>query len=83
LTVSSGGAGAGFGLGVDVAMQNGPFMIEHSGEVSGFTAKNMVFPEDAVSARLAISLMLKTMQTRDGILLQSLRSHGLPHKPGR
>jgi hypothetical protein len=29
LTVSSGGADAGFGLGVDVAMQNGRFMIEH------------------------------------------------------
>jgi CubicO group peptidase (beta-lactamase class C family) len=43
------GAGTGYGLGVDVAMQNGRFMIEHSGEVSGFTAENIVFPEDSVA----------------------------------
>ncbi|MDP9203431.1 MAG: beta-lactamase family protein [Gemmatimonadota bacterium] len=40
------GAGTGYGLGVDVAMQSGRFMVEHSGEVSGFTAENIVFPED-------------------------------------
>jgi CubicO group peptidase (beta-lactamase class C family) len=43
------GAGTGYGLGVDVAMQNGRFTIEHSGEVSGFTAENIVFPEDSVA----------------------------------
>ncbi len=43
------GAGTGYGLGVDVAMQGGRFMIEHSGEVSGFTAENIVFPEDSVA----------------------------------
>jgi D-alanyl-D-alanine carboxypeptidase len=43
------GAGTGYGLGVDVAMQNGRFMIEHSGEVSGFTAENIVFPDDSVA----------------------------------
>jgi CubicO group peptidase (beta-lactamase class C family) len=41
------GAGTGYGLGVDVAMQAGHFMVEHSGEVSGFTAENIVFPEDS------------------------------------
>ena len=39
------GAGAGYGLGVDVGIQNGRFMVEHSGEVSGFTAENIVFPQ--------------------------------------
>jgi CubicO group peptidase (beta-lactamase class C family) len=43
------GAGTGYGLGVDVAMSNGHFLVEHGGEVSGFTAENMVFPEDSVA----------------------------------
>jgi CubicO group peptidase (beta-lactamase class C family) len=43
------GAGTGYGLGVDVAMSNGHFLVEHDGEVSGFTAENMVFPEDSVA----------------------------------
>ena len=30
-------------------MQGGRFTIEHSGEVSGFTAENMVFPEDSAA----------------------------------
>jgi D-alanyl-D-alanine carboxypeptidase len=40
------GAGTGYGLGVDVAIQSGRRVISHSGEVSGFTAYNIVFPED-------------------------------------
>ena len=43
------GAGTGYALGLDVAMQGGRFMVEHSGEVSGFTAENMVFPEDSAA----------------------------------
>jgi D-alanyl-D-alanine carboxypeptidase len=43
------GAGTGYGLGVDVAMQGGRFLVEHSGEVSGFTAENMVFPDDSTA----------------------------------
>jgi hypothetical protein len=43
------GASTGYGLGVDVSMQGGRFMIEHSGEVSGFTAENIVFPDDSVA----------------------------------
>ena len=43
------GAGTGYGLGVDVSMSNGHFLVEHSGEVSGFTAENYVFPEDSAA----------------------------------
>lgn len=43
------GAGTGYGLGVDVTMSNGHFLVEHGGEVSGFTAENMIFPEDSVA----------------------------------
>jgi CubicO group peptidase (beta-lactamase class C family) len=47
--VLNNGAGTGYALGLDVAMQGGRFMLEHSGEVSGFTAENMVFPEDSAA----------------------------------
>jgi D-alanyl-D-alanine carboxypeptidase len=43
------GASTSYGLGVDVSMQGGRFMVEHSGEVSGFTAENIVFPDDSVA----------------------------------
>jgi len=43
------GVGTHYGLGVSVGMMNGHHMISHSGEVSGFTADNMVFPEDSAA----------------------------------
>ncbi len=47
--VLNNGTGTGYALGLDVSMQGDRFMIEHSGEVSGFTAENMVFPEDSAA----------------------------------
>ena len=43
------GVATGYGLGVEVGMMNGHRLISHSGEVSGFTAENMVFPDDSVA----------------------------------
>ena len=43
------GVGTGYGLGVEVGMMNGHRLISHSGEVSGFTAENMVFPDDSAA----------------------------------
>jgi CubicO group peptidase (beta-lactamase class C family) len=43
------GVSSGYGLGVDVGTLSGHRMIEHSGEVAGFTAENMVFPDDSVA----------------------------------
>jgi CubicO group peptidase (beta-lactamase class C family) len=43
------GKGTGYGLGVQVGDRNGHRFIEHSGEVSGFVAENIVFPEDKVA----------------------------------
>ena len=43
------GSGTGYGLGVSVAMQGGRLLVEHNGEVSGFTAENMVFPDDSAA----------------------------------
>jgi len=40
------GLGTGYGLGVDVSSSGGHRVISHSGEVSGFTAQNLVFPDD-------------------------------------
>ena len=43
------GAGTHYGLGVQVFNQDGRRMIEHSGEVGGFVAENVVFPDDKVA----------------------------------
>ncbi|HYW35571.1 MAG TPA: serine hydrolase domain-containing protein [Balneolaceae bacterium] len=43
------GVGTNYGLGVDVRMMDGHRLISHSGEVSGFTAENMVFPDDSAA----------------------------------
>jgi CubicO group peptidase (beta-lactamase class C family) len=40
------GVGTRYGLGVDVLSESGHRVLEHSGEVSGFTAENVVFPDD-------------------------------------
>jgi D-alanyl-D-alanine carboxypeptidase len=43
------GTGARYGLGVSVGNMAGHRLIAHNGEVSGFTAQNMVYPEDRVA----------------------------------
>jgi CubicO group peptidase (beta-lactamase class C family) len=40
------GLGTRYGLGVDVLEEQGHRALEHSGEVSGFTSHNIVFPDD-------------------------------------
>jgi CubicO group peptidase (beta-lactamase class C family) len=43
------GVGTQYGLGVSVASQGGHRSLSHGGEVSGFTAQNIVFPDDRVA----------------------------------
>jgi len=43
------GAGTQYGLGVDVNLESGRRVLGHSGEVSGFTSQNTVFPDDRVA----------------------------------
>ncbi|MGB9235324.1 MAG: serine hydrolase domain-containing protein [Terriglobales bacterium] len=43
------GLGTRYGLGVDVRSELGHRVIEHGGEVSGFTAHNMVFPDEEMA----------------------------------
>jgi D-alanyl-D-alanine carboxypeptidase len=44
--VLSNGVGTKYGLGMDIGSENGRRSLAHSGEVSGFTAQNVIFPED-------------------------------------
>jgi CubicO group peptidase (beta-lactamase class C family) len=48
------GLGTRYGLGVSVRQESGQRVIEHGGEVSGFTSHNIVFPE----ARMAVVVMV-------------------------
>jgi D-alanyl-D-alanine carboxypeptidase len=48
------GLGTRYGLGVDVQKESGQRAIEHGGEVSGFTAHNLVFPD----ARMAVVVLV-------------------------
>ncbi|HEV7858315.1 MAG TPA: serine hydrolase domain-containing protein [Pyrinomonadaceae bacterium] len=43
------GVGTRYGLGVDVGTEAGHRALSHGGEVSGFTAENIVFPDERVA----------------------------------
>jgi CubicO group peptidase (beta-lactamase class C family) len=43
------GKGSHYGLGVEVFTQNGHRVIEHSGEVGGFVAENLILPADHIA----------------------------------
>ena len=43
------GLGTRYGLGVSLGMEGGHRSVFHGGEVSGFTAENVVFPDDGVA----------------------------------
>ena len=43
------GAPTRYGLGIDVSMVDGHRVLEHGGEVSGFTAQNIVLPDDKIA----------------------------------
>ena len=50
------GVSTGYGLGVDVGMVNGHRTISHSGEVSGFTAQNTIYPDDSAAVVVLTNL---------------------------
>ena len=45
-TLLKNGLATGYGLGVQVGLQGGRRSIAHTGEVSGFTAANRIYPDD-------------------------------------
>jgi D-alanyl-D-alanine carboxypeptidase len=70
------GVGTQYGLGVTVRLDSGRRSISHSGEVSGFTAQNVVYPDngvavvaltnqDAASAASQIAQKLATLALQD------------------
>jgi D-alanyl-D-alanine carboxypeptidase len=59
------GSGSGYGLGIGVRTQDGKRMLEHSGEVGGFVAENVVFPDD----RIAIAVLTNQEASRAATLI--------------
>jgi CubicO group peptidase (beta-lactamase class C family) len=55
-TLLANGAGTGYGLGVSVRMGAGHRLIVHTGEVSGFTAYNGVYPDDKIAVVVLVNL---------------------------
>ena len=55
-TLLKNGTASGYGLGVSVASFNGHRMVEHNGEVSGFTTENMIFPDDRMAVVVCVNL---------------------------
>jgi CubicO group peptidase (beta-lactamase class C family) len=55
-TLLANGAGTGYGLGVSVRMVGGHRIIAHTGEVSGFTAYNGVYPDDKLAIVVLVNL---------------------------
>jgi CubicO group peptidase (beta-lactamase class C family) len=61
------GLATGYGLGLDVTRESGHRALTHGGEVSGFTASNLVFPDD----RAAVTVLTN----QDAIDASGLLSH--------
>jgi D-alanyl-D-alanine carboxypeptidase len=55
-TLLSNGVSTGYGLGVNVGTSNGRRLISHSGEVSGFTAQNLIYPDDSTAVVVLTNL---------------------------
>lgn len=49
------GLGTNYGLGVSVNSQGGRRALSHGGEVSGFTAQNIVFPDDGAAVVVLVN----------------------------
>jgi D-alanyl-D-alanine carboxypeptidase len=50
------GVGANYGLGVGVDLSNGRRLVQHGGEVSGFTAQNKVYPDERAAVVVLTNL---------------------------
>jgi D-alanyl-D-alanine carboxypeptidase len=47
--VLANGAGTGYALGLDVAVQHGRRTLSHGGEIDGFTSHHVLYPDDGVA----------------------------------
>jgi CubicO group peptidase (beta-lactamase class C family) len=73
------GVGTRYGLGMSVFSSNGRRVLEHSGEVSGFTAENIVLPDDgfAVSVLTNQDAAGASSQIGRGVLNWFLKSENV------
>jgi CubicO group peptidase (beta-lactamase class C family) len=55
-TLLANGVASGYGLGVQVGTSSGRRMISHTGEVSGFTAANQIYPDDKAAVVVLTNL---------------------------
>ena len=47
--VLANGAGTGYALGLDVALEHGRRVLSHGGEIDGFTSHHLFYPDDGVA----------------------------------
>src|SRR5262245_39856438 len=55
-TLLANGLATGYGLGVQVGASSGRRMVSHTGEVSGFTAANQIYPDDKTAVVVLTNL---------------------------
>jgi len=55
-TLLANGLASGYGLGVQVGASAGRRLVSHTGEVSGFTAANQIFPDDKAAVVVLTNL---------------------------
>jgi D-alanyl-D-alanine carboxypeptidase len=71
------GVASGYGLGVSVGTADGHRLVSHGGEVSGFTARNNVYPDDRAAVVVLTNLdatnAAEQMATRIGAALFTAR----------
>jgi len=49
------GVGISYGLGIGVKMRGAHRVLQHGGEVSGFTSTNMIFPDDGIAVTVLVN----------------------------
>ncbi len=65
-----------YSLGLQVVRQNGRLVLEHSGEVGGFVAENIVLPDD----RIAIAVLTnQEASSAAGLIAKAIGGVLLPH----
>lgn len=70
------GVGTGYGLGVGVSLQDGRRLVRHGGEVSGFTATNLVYPDERAAVVVFVNQDASGAHAAIGRRIADLLFHG-------
>jgi len=73
------GEGTRYGLGVSLFNEQGHRVVEHSGEVSGFVAENIVLPDDKIAVTVLTNQDASSAASQIG---EKVTSFLLPSQPG-